>query len=563
METKATKILAIDDNYDNLIVLNALLNESFPSAQLFTSQSGKKGIELCREHKPDVILLDIVMPVMDGYEVCRTLKNNTEFKNIPVVMVTAARTDRESRIKAIEAGADGFLTKPLDESEFIAQVKAMLRIKESEDRKLDEKERLEKLVKERTEALEAELQERRKAEQELNDSLTKLKKSKEVVMLLMRDLESEIEDRKRIEQSLNETNLKYAEAQRLAHIGNFEEDLRTNETKWSEEKYRIFGIPTGTPVKWKDVKRCISIEDQVRLDQALRNALKGSNHFSIVFKIIRPDGEFRYIKEENAVIKDQHGKPIRIVGTSQDITDLKLAENALKESEEHFQLLFNYAPIGYQSLDEKGFLIDVNNAWLEIFGYSKEEVIGKWFGDFLVPQFKDAFKERFLLFKKWGKVHSEFEMLKKDGTQIIVAFDGRIGHALSGEFKQTHCVLNDITEQRRNELELKESYDFTNSLLKTIPFGIDIVDKEGNILFQNENFKKYFGTDAIGKKCWEVYRDKKTQCENCPLKNKIKIGVTEVCESPGIHQSKTFEISHTGMMFKGEKAMLEIFQDVT
>ncbi|MDP4292139.1 MAG: ATP-binding protein, partial [Bacteroidota bacterium] len=171
--------------------------------------------------------------------------------------------------------------------------------------------------------------------------------------------------------------------------------------------------------------------------------------------------------------------------------------------------------------------------------------------------------ERFPLFKKWGKVHSEFEMLKKDGTQIIAAFDGRIGHTLSGEFKQTHCVLSDITEQRIKELELKESYEFNNSLLKTIPFGIDIVDKEGNILFQNENFKKYFGTDAIGMKCWEIYRDNKTQCENCPLKNKIKIGVTEVCESPGIHQSKTFEISHTGMMFKGEKAMLEIFQDVT
>src|ERR1035437_593133 len=169
METKIIKILAIDDNYSNLVVLKALLEEAFPFAEFIAAQSGRTGIGLCIDHRPDLILLDIVMPGMDGYEVCSMLKSDELFKNIPIVMVTAAYTDREGRIKAIEAGADGFLTKPLDESELIAQVRAMLRIKEAEDRKLDEKERLETLVKERTEALLTELSERKKAEGKLQE----------------------------------------------------------------------------------------------------------------------------------------------------------------------------------------------------------------------------------------------------------------------------------------------------------------------------------------------------------------------------------------------------------
>jgi PAS domain S-box-containing protein len=528
METKRVKILTIDDNYDNIVVLNALLRETFPLAELLAAQSGKKGIELCQEHLPDLILLDIVMPEMDGYEVCRILKGYEHLKHIPIVIVTAAHTDRDGRIKALEAGADGFLSKPLDESELKVQVIAMLKIKESEDRKIDEKERLEKLVRERTKAL-----------------------------------ETEIGERKRVEKSLNDTNRKFVEAQRIAHIGNFERNIETNETFWSDETYQIFGIPIGTKINWNEVKHCLAAEDLLRMDQALMNATVGDNNFSIDFKITRPDGSVRYIQEENEVIFDKSGKPILIMGTSQDITERKIIEIALKESDEHFQMLFNNAPVGYQSLDIDGNFIVVNDTWLEIMGYEREEVIGKWFGDFLAPHFKEAFRERFPLFKKWGKVHSEFEMVKKDGSIIFAAFEGRIGHTVTGEFKQTHCVINDVTEQRRKDIELKETYEFNNSLLKTIPFGMDIVDEQGNVLFQNDIFKDLFGGNGVGKKCWEIYRDDKTQCEDCPLKDKIEFGNTAIRQSSGIHEGKTFEISHTGMMFKGKKAMLEIFQDIS
>jgi PAS domain S-box-containing protein len=563
METKTKKILAIDDNYDNLIVLKALMEEAFPLAELIVAQSGKTGIELCYKHKPDLILLDIVMPIMDGYEVCKALKNNNLSKIIPIVMVTAARTDREGRIKAIEAGADGFLTKPLDESELIAQVRAMLRIKEAEDQKINEKERLETIVKERTEALLSELSERKKAEEKLHLAYLKVEESKQDVLKLINNLETEILERKKIEITQNDANRKYAEAQRIAHIGSWEENLLTGKSYWSEEMYQIFGITGGTPIFWKEIKQCLPPDDLILLDQTVETALKDRKFYSVDYKIIHPKLGVRYIHDECEVVRDEHDHPIGIMGTSHDITYCKLIENALKESEEHFQMLFDNAPVGYQSLDINGNFLAVNNTWLELMGYAREEVVGKWFGSFLAPGYTEAFRERFPLFIEWGSVHSEFEMVKKDGSIIIAAFEGRIGHTVSGEFKQTHCVIDDVTEQRRKESELKQIYEFNNSLLNTIPFGMNIVDDKGTILFQNEIFKDYFGRKILRKKCRDLHRDSSYDYKDCPLKKSLGVGETHLCEAIDILGGKTFDISHIGMIYQGKKAMLEIFQDVT
>jgi PAS domain S-box-containing protein len=140
-----------------------------------------------------------------------------------------------------------------------------------------------------------------------------------------------------------------------------------------------------------------------------------------------------------------------------NITERKLAELALQESNERFQLLFNKIPLGYQSLDFGGNFIEVNQKWLDMIGYKREEVIGKWFGDFLSPAFQDGFRKRFPIFKAQGHIHSEFEMVHKNGNKLFIAFDGEIGYNLNGEFRQTHCILQDITESKRAEDALRES----------------------------------------------------------------------------------------------------------
>ncbi len=147
------KVLVIDDNQDNLISIKAVLSDHLPDVTVLTALNGEQGLDLAQAKDPDVILLDIVMPLIDGYEVCRRLKDDTILRSIPVLFLTALRTDRDSRIKAMKLGAEGFLSKPYDEIELCAQIQSMAKLKAATLRQLSEQQRLASLVEERTKDL--------------------------------------------------------------------------------------------------------------------------------------------------------------------------------------------------------------------------------------------------------------------------------------------------------------------------------------------------------------------------------------------------------------------------
>ncbi len=138
----------------------------------------------------------------------------------------------------------------------------------------------------------------------------------------------------------------------------------------------------------------------------------------------------------------------------------KSSKEALQESENMFKMLYEKAPLGYQSLDENGHFIVVNQTWLDTLEYTREEVIGKSFADFLHPDWRDHFKENFPRFKSIGEILGvEFEMVKKNGTLILVSFTGKISRDKKGNFQQTHCIFHDITERKQMETDLRRSRD--------------------------------------------------------------------------------------------------------
>lgn len=147
------KILTIDDQKINLITIKAVIESNLPNCEVLTARSGQEGIETARKEQPDTIILDIVMPGMDGFEACKILKQDELTKHIPVVMITAIKIDKESRIKGLKAGADSFLSKPIDPDELAVQVNAMLRIKVAEDKLRVKMEFLNQMILERTNRL--------------------------------------------------------------------------------------------------------------------------------------------------------------------------------------------------------------------------------------------------------------------------------------------------------------------------------------------------------------------------------------------------------------------------
>ena len=149
------KILTIDDDKDNLLSISAVLKNRIQDCVVYSAQSGIEGIKIVQAHLPDVILLDIVLAEVDEFELCKLLKAERRTKNIPVIMLTNHETGAKSRSKALEAGAAGFLAKPVDEDELVTQVNTAYRIKRANDIQRNKRELLKTVAQERTVALQA------------------------------------------------------------------------------------------------------------------------------------------------------------------------------------------------------------------------------------------------------------------------------------------------------------------------------------------------------------------------------------------------------------------------
>ena len=133
-----SKILLVDDDRQMTKVIQGLLESSTDHYEVMVTSSGQECIDKSLTYKPDVLLVDIKMPSMNGYEVCQAIRSNELTKYIPIIAMTGYGDDPDIKIQCLTAGADTLITKPIVSAELIAQVKAMIRIKEAEDLLRDE-----------------------------------------------------------------------------------------------------------------------------------------------------------------------------------------------------------------------------------------------------------------------------------------------------------------------------------------------------------------------------------------------------------------------------------------
>ncbi len=270
---------------------------------------------------------------------------------------------------------------------------------------------------------------------------------------LKEELHREIEDHKRANEELSEERNKLQAILGAMHSGVTIRRLDYTLTYQNDLITKIYGDRTG-----QKCYRVFEGKEQICEGCPVELAFKdGQSHTSIRERVL-PSGETTYWENTANPIKDASGKIVSCLEVNINITDSKKAEEALRKSKERFRLLYERSPLGYQSLDADGNLIEVNPAWFSLLGYERQEVIGRPFADFLASGFPELFKERFPCFKAAGEARSvPFVMVRKDGSHIDVEIDGKIGYNPDGSFKQTHCVLHDVTKRKQAEERLQEA----------------------------------------------------------------------------------------------------------
>jgi CheY-like chemotaxis protein len=276
------RILIVDDERSNRQLLEVMLTPEGFLIEL--ASSGEEALVLVAQRPPDLILLDVMMPGLDGYQVTAKLKGDAATKHIPIIMVTALH-DRDARLRGLNVGAEDFLAKPVDRAELAVRVRNLLRLKAYGDDHDLYSQRLESEVSSRTAAL----------------------------------LESE-----------RRTSL----ALEAGEMGTFELDLVSDVLVRSLRHDQIFGY-TSLQSGWgmKDLFACIVPEDLPAFQGAVARAL-GTGSFRVEYRIRWPDASLHWISAQGQVDRDGRGDPARIVGILTDTTSRNSAEAELRTAKD-------------------------------------------------------------------------------------------------------------------------------------------------------------------------------------------------------------------------------------
>ncbi len=407
---KTYSLLAVDDRPENLFVIEELIAQHLPECVLVTAPSAEEGLALAVEKSFDGALIDVQMPGIDGLEMCQRLQVDGANGHLPILLMTAHGSTAELRIRGLEAGADDFISRPIDNVELVAKIRVMLRIKRAEDELRAVNAHLEELVAERTRALAESEEQYRLLVENQTDMIVKfdpqgrllfvspsyyrtfgktaaellgktfmslihkddrekvataienvyrppytgyvrgramtkdgwrwqawmntavLNDQNEVVEIVA--VGRDITERKQIEDDLKRSEATLAEAQRITHLGSWEWIVATDRVYWSDETYRILGLdPKEFTVTLEAFYDYIHPDDRQFVQRSVDEALRERKPLEISYRILRPDGTQRTLDSRAKTEYDQSGAPVRMVGAIQDVTERQQAVEALQESE--------------------------------------------------------------------------------------------------------------------------------------------------------------------------------------------------------------------------------------
>jgi len=485
--SEPASILAVDDSRSGLRLLARLLSDQ--GFRVRPVLDGASALAAAAAEPPDLVLLDVQMPGMDGYEVCRRLKADERTAGAPVIFISAA-DETVNKIQAFAAGGADFITKPYKAEEVLARIDAQLRLY-----------RLKARVEAQNRSLQAEIAERQRAETallELNQRLEEHIAERTADLIRANaELKVEIAERMSAEVALRESEQKYRLLVWNAPVGIFRSTLEGRLLEVNPVMAALFGYPSPDAMAREirdfatDLFACPEEHRRIIEEQGRTGAVtRHTNRYR------RRDGSVFVANLCLVTLRDEAGIPQFFEGILEDITERKRAEDALRESEAKFRRMIEASPVAIGVSDERGTIEYFNPRFTERFGYRREEVphVGDWFQRaYPDPIYRQGVLERWL---------AGMERAKRDGADFVVSAlnivcaDGSVRVAdvmgtLLGD--KTLAIFSDITERKRAEDALRASEEKYRLLVDHQTDLIVKVDPENRFLFVSPSYCQVFG----------------------------------------------------------------------
>lgn len=310
----------------------------------------------------------------------------------------------------------------------------------------------------------------------------------------------DITDRKLAEEKLKSSESIMAKAQQVAHLGSLEWDLVSNQLFWSDEVYRIMGLEPQS-VEQNEVQFIKSLhpDDKKEVLLALTSSAATGESFSEECRVIRPDGEVRIVHGQGEIIKGENGKPLKMVGTVQDITERKQAEFAVRKSEQRFRDFAESSADWLWEMDENlrftylspnvERIVSVPPEWH--YGKTREELLGDDYDAKVWEKHMQDLHDR--------KPFRDFSYLRvgKGIESRWTSTSGKPIFSEDGTFLGYRGTGRDISELMRVQEELREKEERFRNLAEASILGI-LVHRGGKALFVNQSFADTFGYESPG-----------------------------------------------------------------
>ncbi|MCB0168261.1 MAG: PAS domain S-box protein [Anaerolineae bacterium] len=251
---------------------------------------------------------------------------------------------------------------------------------------------------------------------------------------------------------LRESQDKLAEAERIAHVGYWDFDIEQGRVNLSNEACRIFGLQLQKhSFDITFITKRIHPEDLPRLEQTRDESLQAKRYYDLEYRVIRPNGDIRFIHSRSNVVRSETGQTLRLFGTIQDVTKRRRAEDELRASEARFRTFVDHATDAFFLHDDQGKVIDVNRQACESLGYTREELIGMTPDNYDIVVDKALIKQIIDRLNAGEIVAFESKHRRKDGTIFPVEVRAR---PLQQDNRRLGIALvRDITERKQLEAE--------------------------------------------------------------------------------------------------------------